>query len=113
MWATDVVARNAATGSIPWEEQAVIYVYVSSWLLFAVAAWALATVKGRAPGTAALLGLLLGPLGVLFMLFVESHPLADARGRGDWKECPFCAERIRVKAHVCRYCGRDLPGSSA
>ncbi len=25
------------------------------------------------------------------------------------KECPFCAEIIKVKAKVCRFCGRELP----
>ncbi len=26
----------------------------------------------------------------------------------DEKECPFCAEIIKAKAKVCRYCGREL-----
>lgn len=26
-----------------------------------------------------------------------------------WRRCPLCAEPIKIKASVCRYCGRDLP----
>ena len=28
---------------------------------------------------------------------------------GDMKECPFCAEKIRAKAVICRFCNRELP----
>lgn len=25
------------------------------------------------------------------------------------RECPFCAERVLVRARICRFCGRELP----
>lgn len=33
----------------------------------------------------------------------------EAAEEGDMKECPFCAEKIRAKAVICRFCNRELP----
>lgn len=33
----------------------------------------------------------------------------QALEEGEMKECPFCAEWIRAKAKICRFCNRELP----
>jgi hypothetical protein len=43
---------------------------------------------------------------------VESAQTAHLPGSADagpTKACPFCAERVKLAARACRYCGRDLP----
>jgi len=39
-------------------------------------------------------------------------PGADAAVDRQERECPFCAERILVKAKVCRFCGRDVSAAT-
>lgn len=38
---------------------------------------------------------------------MEPHDVPNAIA-ADEKECPFCFERIKARAIVCRFCGRDL-----
>jgi hypothetical protein len=70
----------------------------------------IATAKGRDTTAALLLAFYLGPLGVLIGLVLPSHPLVEYAGQEGWRECPFCAERVRAQAVVCRYCQHELPG---
>lgn len=46
-------------------------------------------------------GLFLGPLGVIL---AAAWP-ADARGPAGTKQCPDCAEWVKVDANVCKHCG--------
>ena len=34
---------------------------------------------------------------------------AQPAAQGDMRECPFCAEWIKAKAKICRFCDREVP----
>lgn len=77
------------------------------WLLFGAAAAIAATNKGRSGCGWFILGVLLGPFGLLFALLVEGAqeegpPEADSAAE---KQCPDCAEIVKAEARVCRFCG--------
>jgi hypothetical protein len=44
-------------------------------------------------------------LGIVAFVAVEVHRRSVARRSREFRECPDCAEMIRTKARVCRYCG--------
>lgn len=39
---------------------------------------------------------------------LSSAYVSDAQVEDETKECPFCAEKIRKNAVICRYCNRDI-----
>lgn len=105
------------------------------WCLCAVVGAALLSPHNKA-GTGCLAGGLLGPIGILLAWIEKSNldrqgdlqreeiraaelrALASARraidlpeSSRDERECPFCAERILVRAKVCKHCNRDVGAS--
>ena len=71
--------------------------YVLVWFLCGIVAAVIGANKG-AGGTGFLLGVLLGPFGILIALFM----------RGKQKTCPFCAELVKPDARLCKHCGGSL-----
>jgi len=88
-----------------------------AWIFFSIIAGVIASQKGRSGFGFFVLSILLSPLiGIVAALVarpdvekVEQNEIHS----GHNKKCPFCAEIIKQETKVCRYCGRDLPGSES
>ena len=71
--------------------------FLTVWVVSVIAATMIGSRKGT-PLLAFLVGLLFGPIGVLFV----------ALSRGNRKHCEFCKELMNKKATVCPHCRKDV-----
>ncbi len=71
------------------------------WLICVFTATALGHYTKNQGGSGFLLGMMLGPLGILITLLLP---------HGGRTKCAFCRERIDKAAAVCPRCQRDQPG---
>lgn len=81
------------------------------WLLFGIISAVVGSNKGRSGCGWFILGILLGPLGLILALVVppdqaelEVRQILD----GTKRRCPICAELVKPEAKKCHYCGSDL-----
>lgn len=94
--------------------------WVLVWIVCVIAC-ALSLSRYKKAGMGFLLGLFLGPLGLIISLVWRSSLSQDETNRNlqkiaqttnpvdrEERECPHCAERILRKAKVCKHCGRDV-----
>lgn len=87
-------------------------VFVIIWIFCAIGAYLIADARGGSGPMAALLGFLLGPIGVLCAFFMGGDE-AKAEQQlvvGAKKKCPRCAELVQPDALVCKHCGFEFPG---
>lgn len=78
-----------------------------TWVLFGIGAAIAASNKGRSSLGWLVLGVLLGPFALLYVLLVPAIKSGGTSSllEDETKICPHCAEAIKLAAKKCRFCG--------
>ena len=89
-----------------------IIFWLGLWITAVIVAAVIATRIDRFRPVGCLPILVLGPFGLLLMGIRPANCVSYERPpaqRGELKTCRHCTRLVRIEAHACRYCGRELP----
>lgn len=87
-------------------------IYIIIWIGLGIVGGMIADSKGNSGCGGFILGVLLGPIGLLITYFSSDDEKVKREKTGDTKKCPYCAEYVKREAVVCKHCGRTLGGNS-
>ncbi len=86
--------------------------YLLIWVAIALLTSKVAADKGNDGVGGFILGLFLGPLGLVIAFVVDGNE-DKVEQQGYLKKCIFCAEMIRAEAIKCKHCGETQLGKKA
>ena len=49
---------------------------------------------------------------VVMALVGNERPTPEGANTADTRPCPYCGERVKREAVICRFCGRDISGTA-
>lgn len=80
------------------------------WIACGFVAAMIASSKGGNGALGFLVGLLLGPFGIVIALFMgnDVDKVEALVASGKAKKCPMCAEAVLPDAVICKHCGHDF-----
>jgi hypothetical protein len=90
----------------------VAMVYFIIWIAIGFVAALIARNKGNNSCLGMIVGLLLGPIGLLIVFFLPDNELGKLKRSGNTKQCPNCAEYVKPEARVCKHCGYSFGSDS-
>jgi hypothetical protein len=89
--------------------------YVALWLICGLVSAIVASSRGANGCGAFLVGMLLGPFGIIIAFVMPAKARVAVKAARDglppaWlRECPACKSQIQVNATVCKFCQRESP----
>ena len=83
-----------------------------TWICLGIVGAMISNTKGNSGCGGFLLGILLGPIGLLIAFFSSDNEKVKRQNKGYTKKCPYCAEFVKPDALICKHCGSNLSNNS-